>query len=254
MLSGTFAPQEYWDASYATHALFSAPCSDRVRQFIEKYAAGRGGECFEAGCFPGRYLPVFGNMGFRLSGIDLTPRVASDLPAWLERNGFSVGNLTQGDFLAFDTQARYDVVCSFGFVEHFTDFPEVIRRHSRLVKEGGLLIVTAPNLAGIVQHLLHWGLDRKNLGRHNLAAMNPRAWAKVVAPEGFTPVFSGPFGGFQFWADRRDTGWLRKALLPFVLALAKLVTRLGVLPDSTFYSPYCGFVARKSRHSHNCGA
>ena len=74
-------PQEYWDKGYETLELDIAPKDDTVRRWIELFFSNRGkGRCLEIGCFPGRYLAVFGELGYELNGIDLTPRVESDLP------------------------------------------------------------------------------------------------------------------------------------------------------------------------------
>ena len=42
----------------------------------------------------------------------------------------------------------YDVVASMGVIEHFEDTAEIVRAAARLVKPGGLVLTSLPNLSG----------------------------------------------------------------------------------------------------------
>lgn len=77
----------------------------------------------------------------------------------------------EADFFSFEPQRNYDIVFSLGFIEHFKDTKDVIRKHYRLLNSHGLLLIILPNLKGLngaIQYLF----DRKNLSIHNLDCMN----------------------------------------------------------------------------------
>lgn len=82
------------------------------------------------------------------------------------------------DFLEWSTSERFDLVCSFGFIEHFNDWPAMIRRHAELVVEGRYLILTTPHFRNL-QYALHRLFDTPN------------------------PILAcGPYGTCEFWLER----------------------------------------------------
>lgn len=48
------------------------------------------------------------------------------------------------DFNQFRDDKRYDIVCSFGVLEHFSDKTELLALHKKFVKNGGHLIILVP--------------------------------------------------------------------------------------------------------------
>lgn len=237
------ADSAFWDKLYFNLPMRIAPRHKPVRQWIEQWVPPGSGTCLEIGCYPGRYLAVFGELGYSLSGIDLTSHVLDRLPEWLVSSGYNLGDFHQEDFFDYcsQTEQRFDVVCSFGFIEHFTDWDYVLELHASLVKPGGLLVVSVPNFRGRFQRWLHELLDHDNLERHNLTAMLPREWAALLASQNFQVQFAGCFGRFDFWSDsklslwRRVVNWGVKVLLPL----------FRCLPESDLYAPHCGIIARK---------
>ena len=239
----TFTTQERWDLAWAGLAMTVAAPNDCLRQWIESRFAGRTGTCLEIGCFPGRYLAVFGELGYELHGIDLTPRVEGDLPQWLTSRGYKVGNFARGDAFTHQLERQYDVVCSFGLIEHFGDWQGLIRRHVQLTRPGGLTAISTPNFRGTVQRVAHSLLDRDNLAEHNLDAMRPEEWAEVVRTSGCSVVESGYLGRFDFWVGegRRNSIQLLSAKV-----LRRLVPLGRLLPEGVgAYAPHCILIAQK---------
>jgi L-malate glycosyltransferase len=236
--------QLFWNEAYGDLKLFIAPEHDLVRRWIELYIPRGAGVCIELGCFPGRYLHILGQLGYELNGIDFADRTEKDLPIWLKSEGLKVGSFLRGDiFTVVPTlKQRFDIVCSFGLIEHFAGFREAILLHARLVRNGGYLIISVPNFAGMIQRILHLLLDRRNLELHNLAAMNPELWKGILLAENFELVFSGHFGGFDFWVDNHSLNYPQK----LCLALINMLKGPGRhVFSSSLYSPYAGIVARK---------
>ena len=135
---------------------------------------------------------------------------------------------------------KYDLVCSFGFIEHFENFQEIISLHDKILSTKGKLIITTPNFRGGIQKFLHTWLDKENLRRHHIPSMNPRLWKKQLESMGYTVTWAGHFGHFDFWADKQKRNLFNKVSLKIINLLTPM---LKWLPDSKFYSPYCGIVA-----------
>jgi len=236
--------QEYWETGYQELQLQPACAADELVKFLDCFIGlGHGKTCLEVGCYPGRYLHFLGSKGYDVSGIDRTPHVHTRLVPWLQANNMSLGTFIVGDFETERLSERFDLVCSFGFIEHFRNFDEVIGRHASLLKPGGRLIVTAPNFAGLFQRLLHKCLDAENLARHHLAAMNPSKWRRQLEKLGMSVEFDGYFGVFDFWTDNPDASRLQSRLTWEVVKRRDLVRRC-VKRSYRCLAPHCGIVAR----------
>lgn len=238
-----FISQERWDQGYESLPLEIAPPGDPIRTWLEKYVPPGRGSCIELGCFPGRYLAVLGELGYEVHGIDRTPRITPDLRDWMRDEGYRIGEFTCGDVFTHPYGRQYDVVCSFGLIEHFGQWAELVKIHAKLVLNGGLLVLSTPNFRGWFQRVMHEWLDPANLAEHNLEAMLPSRWADVIQPLGFEIVACGYIGPFDFWTATQT----RPRSQEFTLKIIRRAKRLGRwLPDNIgIYAPYCALVARK---------
>ncbi len=242
--------ETYWNEGYKD-AVFGEATSGGLVDLLNKYLDNvENKSCIEIGSFPGAYLPVIGKKGYILNGIDFNPRNEKDLPEWLSGMGLKTGKFWAGDFFEFikEEKTTYDLVCSFGFIEHFENYLEVIAAHLKLLKPGGKIIITTPNFRGWMQYLPHKLFDNENLGKHNLKSMNPVAWKMLMEQNGLEVQFSGYFGKYNFWVDTaKHRSGLSKLLLKstnrIIYNLNKLIKRSG--KDAKAYSAFCGIVAVK---------
>lgn len=101
----------------------------------------------EIGCVPGNWLVYLAReFGYAVSGIDLSDRI-DYVAANLRFNGIEPVALHHADVFTLPFDERFDLVFSSGFVEHFDEHDEVVRRHVALAKPGGLVVIIVPNLA-----------------------------------------------------------------------------------------------------------
>ena len=117
---------------------------------ILKDKKGKEIKLLEIGCGNSVLLPYFAkNYGVHISGLDYSEFACKQSERILEREGIP-GSIVQGN--AFEPTAdmieKFDIVCSFGVVEHFEDTEGTIKAFSRFVKPGGMLITSIPNLVG----------------------------------------------------------------------------------------------------------
>lgn len=244
MTTNNLTDQCHWDKTYEKLIFFKPGNFDPTGKIIKKYVKKSNNKTvFEIGCFPGRYLSVFGDLGYTLNGIDFTPRVKTELPEWLKNCGYKAGKFYLDDFTKFINQDKYNVVCSFGFVEHFINYPEIIEKHTSYVADDGYLIITSPNFSGYIQNKLHFIFDKENLNRHFLPAMNPVDWKKILEKKGFEIIYCGWFGGFDFWAEEKENNFISKNIIRLLNLLGKL---LRFIPcNNSLFSPYSAIVAVK---------
>jgi 2-polyprenyl-3-methyl-5-hydroxy-6-metoxy-1,4-benzoquinol methylase len=100
------------------------------------------------------------NLGFHVAGIDYSALGCEQARMILARE-HTLGHIYERD--AFEANSdlvgRFDVVVSFGVVEHFRDTTEPIRAFARYLKPQGLMISTCPNMSGLL------GFSQKLLDR-----------------------------------------------------------------------------------------
>jgi 2-polyprenyl-3-methyl-5-hydroxy-6-metoxy-1,4-benzoquinol methylase len=231
-------PKPDWERECEGWKPHHAVWHDPIRRWLMAKVPRTSGSCIEIGCYPGRYLSVLGNLGYELHGIDIVPQV-SIVSDWLKSQGYRVGQVVQADLLEFVPERTYDVVCSFGLIEHFADFGEIIKRQAGLVSYNGYLVLATPNFNGLVQGMLHRWLDSDAYAMHNLEAMRPDIWAVILQGLGFNVLSSGWFGYVYFW--RPDKLSTKAVLYPI---WAALLMGCLFLPKSA-YAPFCGLIARR---------
>lgn len=240
----------YWETSYKSTTFVDID-SHSIASFLKKYLANvKEMESIEIGSYPGTFQPTIGRMGYLLNGIDFNLKNATDLPNWLKTLDLHVGNFETVDFFDFakSNTKKYDLVCSFGFLEHFTNYEEVIKGHLDLVKPGGKVIITTPNFRGWMQSIPHWLFDRPNLQKHYLPSMNPEKWASILKNNNFEIQFSGYFGGYSFWVDNLENrSKLKYYLLRFTeRSISQFRKVFNIFQfESLAFSAFCGIVATK---------
>lgn len=234
----------YWTGCFKNHSfLLGLERDNPILEWFHKVSEYKSsGSCIEIGVIPGGNIGQFGSMGYEISGVDWIENT-EQLGEFFARAGYKVGRFWSGDFFQMDASSRYDIVTSFGFVEHFSNFEEVILRHAGLVADDGLLFFTVPNFRGKVQHLLHRYIDPENLKRHNIESMNPEVWVDILRDAGFEIIKVGYVGNFAFWADTQKGTLLQKLCRRFLTVVSPFLSK--ILPKSQAYSPFCAIIARK---------
>ncbi|MEO6456048.1 MAG: methyltransferase domain-containing protein [Ginsengibacter sp.] len=225
---------------------FSRHVSHGIDIFIQQYIPqSKNGSCIEIGSYPGSHLPTFGDMGYKLNGIDFHPDNSKGLPAWLNSQNYKTGEFLSIDFFEFEANQKYEVVASFGFIEHFINYKDVIAKQASIVSTDGFLIITTPNFRGWIQYWLHNTFDKKNLALHNTESMNPNEWKKLLKASGFEIIYHGYFGGFWFWHGHEKLPDCKRKILWIIERLIPRIRKL-LWFQSPAFSAYAGIVARKS--------
>ncbi len=189
--------EKAWDRSMApeNYITQNSPFLPFLSQYLPPAGPNRPVDFLEIGCYPGRYLYLFAkNFGYRVSGVDFVPQT-KEIPAWLAALGVEAG-VTCTDFLAFQPPQPYDVVASFGFIEHFPHWEEVLDRHVALLKPGGTLLIECPNFR-YGQYWLRWFLNPQFIEGHYLDAMDLPKWHKALEERGLEILYCNYFQTFS---------------------------------------------------------
>jgi SAM-dependent methyltransferase len=204
-------------------------------------------DLLDIGCFPGSFLYFFSkNLGYRVFGVDFLPQTAN-IPKWLMECGVEA-YVTVADFFNFNPGRGYDVVTSFGFVEHFPNWEEVFDRHLALLNPGGLLVIGMPNYR-YGHYCLRRLLNPSFLDNHYLEVMDPRKWEGAAKVRELEVLYAGYHGTFGTWGNLAGRGLVlivRKIILRVCNYVQRTIDFLKIDYPNRFFSPYIFIVCRQS--------
>lgn len=154
--------QEFWDVKdYKWQNESSNFIPDWDGMVCKDLSLMRNKKCIEIGCFPGRYMHYFSeSYSMNVKGIDFV-KPDFEFPFHVYKE----------DFLSFNPEVKYDLVCSFGFVEHFEDLAGVMKKHLDILDANGVVLITLPNMVHGWRYKLRSVFDRQMFVTHNKQAM-----------------------------------------------------------------------------------
>lgn len=139
--------RDFWDW---VNRESSSVRNERIQKYLTNHLGDfRGLKFIEVGSGLGVYSFLFARFGADVTLLDYSEQALDLARKHFEENGFKAKFLFQ-DALKLNPVLydQYDVAMSFGTVEHFK-YPErlkIIDAHVKLVREGGAVVVSAPNL------------------------------------------------------------------------------------------------------------
>jgi len=144
------------------------------------------------------------------------------------RSGMN-GSVHHADFREWTTgEGRYDVVTSFGLIEHFEDFQSVIRHHFKFCKPGGTVVITIPNYGCFPVRNLLRRYSTDILQTHNLECMSQEA-LRHAAKDFSTDVITGGTGSSILPYSRHDRSISGKIYSIAALAFNGMIALLTLL-------------------------
>ena len=199
----------HWDTAWATPPRWKLPSplfvTTRNMQRLLRPIIERDMRVLELGCAPGKILAwTAARLGARASGLDYSPRGIGWARTLFARLGLDGDLRCEDVFQTTFPQAGFDVVYSFGLVEHFDDPREIVSVHVNLARPGGKVLIAVPDYGGLYGHLQR-RLDPENLALHNLRIMSLEAMRELAPPsarDGARAYRAGRFSPWQLSLDR----------------------------------------------------
>jgi 2-polyprenyl-3-methyl-5-hydroxy-6-metoxy-1,4-benzoquinol methylase len=209
-------------ASYDEHQLWSVLCG--------RYMPAPGATVVEIGSAPGEHLAKLSQaFGLVPYGIEYSSSGVEVNRAVFSAHGLDPTNVIEADFFSDECLLRcgerFDVVVSRGFIEHFEEPSRVVDRHLDLLKPGGLLIVTIPNLRGINRVLTRL-FHKELLPMHNLGIMSKTHFLQLFDTTKVRPLTCGYIGTFSFYLFNVKAG---SRLAPLLRVCMRAQAMLNVL-------------------------
>lgn len=142
--------------------------------FLDKET--RNKKLLEIGCARSLWLPYFAKeFGFKVYGIDYSEIGCQQAMQVLSKEGVE-GEIVCADFFSPPEWmiGEFDVVISFGVLEHFEDTEGCILAFSKFLKQEGIMITNIPNLMGLL------GLIQKLMNRNVFNIHVPLSLGEVL--------------------------------------------------------------------------
>ena len=229
-----------------------------LRQFHRYFEEAFGGretlglKLIEVGCAQSAYLPYFAKyFGFVVSGLDRSRIGCEKARRILEREGVK-GEVHCADLFSLSPalNEQFDVLVSFGVIEHYPDTAECVKAMAKLLKPNGKMVTVVPNMNG-VHGTMQRILDRSvydihvPLDREGVLSAHLRAGLVVERCDYFLPSNLGVVN-FEKWRRSFLIYNLLRSLRSLLSNSFWLVDEhLVRLPASRRMSPNINCVARK---------
>lgn len=214
------------------------------------------GSLLEIGCGGSVLLPYFAKEhGFTVAGIDYSPEGCEHEKRILAREGVEARVVCADLFIPpRDMLGEFDVVTSFGVVEHFSDTDGCIRAVAALARRDGLVLTMIPNMRGL-PGLMQRVLNRRVYEAHvpltpeRLRDAHIRAGLKIVEAR---YLLSANFGIVNLVGlpPRRLSTRTKRLFLKMLVVVSvafwtvERLTRRS-LPTSRAFSPYVVVLAKR---------
>lgn len=183
----------YWNnvvfpaSENARHRKIFVPRVDRLLELCRKYSVSTGsllevGAGFGTFCGEVRSRDVFE----RVVAVEPTP----DLARTCRSRGLEVLEMPV-EQVQLDPQTRFDVIANFEVIEHLFAPRDFVQHCARLLRPGGLLVLTCPNGLGFDVEVL--GTASNTVDHEHLNYFNPASLARLLSScglevlETFTP-------------------------------------------------------------------
>ena len=186
-----------WDtAGLPSPRLLSTRETDR---YIRKLLASvpENGKLLELGGAPGRIAQrhYLCRPDIYIDCIDFSPVGIKKTRDLYDRLGIK-GEVIEADIRDCpDHYGKYDLVCSYGLIEHFEDIKDVVASHFRFAKKGGAIGVSVPNYAVFPVKSLLNRFSTETIRTHNLGCMDLNVLKDCVIDAGGIDVEIGVIRG-----------------------------------------------------------
>lgn len=211
-------------------------------------------KAIEVGSAPGRRLIWLHRlMGYEPYGVEYAREGVELNRAVFREAGLDENNVILADFMdqrfIADFGGRFDVVMSHGFIEHFRDPAAVVRRHLRLLRPGGYVVIDIPNKRGLNGPIARF--FRPDVGEtHNTDIMRLPTFRELFDTPGLEPLFTNYLGVFKWSQFGTAPGTSKHWLLMKLRNSQRVLNFLFRIafgdksPESGLLSPYLVYVGR----------
>ena len=245
------AGKDFWEASWKK-ILFGK------YQGIEKYLAinkkldllfkrflEKGNKkVLEIGCAKAKRLIYFAKeFDYEVYGVDYSEKGVKIAKENLRIAGVEGTIICEDIFQTTFKEESFDIVYSMGLIEHFETPAEIIDAHIKLLKIGGVLIITIPNFKdNLLNKIL--GIGKRLSETHNLSIMDKKKMNELLQKRNIKILTLDYFGPIDLTLALE--GIQTKPIIYLIHIVNQIIGYFTFfIPKSRYFSPYIVLIAEK---------
>jgi 2-polyprenyl-3-methyl-5-hydroxy-6-metoxy-1,4-benzoquinol methylase len=160
-------------------------------KLLQRYQTPKG-RALDLGCGAGVFSFRLAELGNQVVGVDGAPNMVASCEARRQERGLQNLRFMQGTLPRIDETglAGADLVISSSVIEYVEELDETLALFARLLRPGGYLIVSMPNVQSIsrtYQRLMHRVRPRGDVYRYIKHFSSPRALSRRAKRLGLVP-------------------------------------------------------------------
>lgn len=242
----------YWNSfckksSKINHINISLPPNREIHQtFLKFLPINKKMEFIEIGCGLGNWCVYFNKcFKYKIYGIDYTEEGVKSCLETLKKNKIAPQKIYLEDFTTYKFNKKFDVVFSMGFVEHFTNYREMIQKHLDITKDGGFTVIMVPNIKKNVYNKIQKIFNKKVLD--GFIHIYPDELSKLVSGENKI-LYCDYVGKINFGVVNTHNANYLTRIVYFVFSLSTRILFkyfLFWIPENKTLSPYILLIVKK---------
>lgn len=147
--------REFYETSESYKDLLAAHDEVYLRHYVELVLrfAPLDSKILDLGCGNGISSRLLNQAGFEVVGTDISPLFLEDARNWeSSKLSYEVCDVLELPY----ADESYDVICSNELIEHLPDVETALLEMVRVVRKGGMVVISGPNLSSPITPLIDW--------------------------------------------------------------------------------------------------
>jgi len=140
----------------------------------------KNGKLLDIGCAFGFFLELASKRGWKASGIEVSKN-ASDYAKKHQKSPVFNGTIEKANF----KKKSFDVITLFDVIEHIPDPKNMLKKINKLLKPGGILAITTPNIDSLPAKILGNKWEEVRRVREHIYFFSNRTLKKILEKSGF---------------------------------------------------------------------
>jgi 2-polyprenyl-3-methyl-5-hydroxy-6-metoxy-1,4-benzoquinol methylase len=160
-----------------------------ILNFRDEHPNERRRTVCEIGCAPGSKLLQMAsvNSDVEYYGIDYSESGIATTREVIQGMGLEA-TLLCADYFSYLPEEPFDLVVSFGVIEHASNPVDAVRRHADYARAGGRVALSIPNWGSPIPKWMAQRVDPTVFDSHNLSIMSPAALEDAMDRAGLVDV------------------------------------------------------------------